>query len=242
MPTTTRIEVCATPGAGPPRVVLGQGALQVRRLREQGPVVRLALVAGQALLLAGDHVRVEVRVIGAVQVEIVEPAGTVAYDMRGGAARWDVAIEVRGGATLSWEGQPFVVSSGADVHRETRIDVEDGCRVTARETLVLGRAGEAGGVLRSRTQIDLAGMPLVVDELDLGPEGRAGWAVLHDHRCLDTVTTVGHRLPEGPGVLQLEGCGSVRRWIGDELHLSDARSGEHARDTGDHPSQLRAGQ
>ena len=37
---------------------------------------------------------------------------------------------------------------GADVRRETRLDAEDGCRRTLRETLVLGRAGEEGGVLR----------------------------------------------------------------------------------------------
>jgi len=222
MCTTTRIEVCAAPGDGSARVAIAHGALLVRRLREHGSTVRLALVAGQALLLAGDEVRVEVLVQGLVDVEIVETAGTVAYDMRGGAARWDVAIDLRDGATVTWDGQPFVVSAGAEVRRDTTIDVEAGCRATLRETIVLGRAGERGGMLRTRARIDLAGVPLLIEDLDLAPEARAGWAILHDRRCLDTTTTAGHRLPHGPSVLQLEGCGSVHRWIGDELHRSNS--------------------
>ena len=217
---TTRIEVDAASGSGSPRVVTASGALQVRRLREHDSTVRLALVAGQALLLAGDQVRVEVQVYGPVQIEIVETAGTVAYDMRGGAARWEVEIDLRGRAALIWDGQPFVVSAGADVRRETVVALEDGCRSELRETIVLGRAGELGGSVRTDSRIHFAGQPLLVEELDLSVQARAGWATLHGHRCLDTVTTAGHRLPDGPGVLQLEGTGSIHRWIGDELHLA----------------------
>lgn len=220
MPTTTRIDVSAAPDHQGPRVIITHGALQVRRLREAGPTVRLALVAAQALLLAGDEVRVEVRVHGPVHVEIVETAGTVAYDMRGGAARWDLALELLDGAMLTWRGQPFVVSAGADVRRETVLYLGEGCRSELRETVVLGRAGEEGGSLTAHTHIDLAGEPLLVEELDLSAGARAGWATLRGHRCLDTVTTAGYRLAEGVGVLQLEGRGSVHRWIGDELHLA----------------------
>jgi urease accessory protein len=44
--------------------------------------------------------------------------------------------------------------------------------------------------------------------------------VLGDARCLDTVATLGHRLPDGPDVLQLAGPASVRRWLGADLHTS----------------------
>ena len=148
--------------------------------------MRLALVAAQALLLAGDHVRIELRVQGLVDVEIVETAGTVAYDMRGGAARWDIDVELLDGATLTWRGQPFVVSAGADVRRVTALDLGEGCRSKLHETIVLGRAGEEGGSVVARTHIDLAGEPLLVEELDLSPGARAGWATLHGHRCLDS--------------------------------------------------------
>ena len=50
--------------------------------------------------------------IGAVVVTDV--AGTVAYDGRGVGARWDVTVSVAAGATLSWHGEPLVVSDGAE--------------------------------------------------------------------------------------------------------------------------------
>ena len=218
MPTTTRIEVKA--GAAGPDTAVSSGVIRVRPLRGAPGVLRLGLVATEALLLAGDAVRVEVSAAGPVAVEIVEIAGTVAYDMRGGTARWEVSAELSDGAGLTWEAQPFVVSAGADVDRTTTLTADVGCTATLRETLVLGRAGQEGGALRADTRITVGGSPLLVERLDLGSDARAGWATLHGHRCLDTLTTVGHRLPDDPGTLQLEGCGSVARWIGDELHRS----------------------
>lgn len=221
MVTTTRIEVRA--GRQGARVAASSGVLRARRLRGAAGVVRIGLVATEALLLAGDEVLVELCVDGAVEVEIVETAGTVAYDMRGGSARWDVVAELRDGARLTWAALPFVVSSGANVHRSTRLTADAGCTAILREALVLGRAGEVGGGLRADTEISYDSTPLLVERLDLGVGAREGWATLHGARCLDTLTTVGLRLPDRPGTLQLNGCGSVERWIGDELHRSSVR-------------------
>lgn len=238
MSTSTRIDVRAGDGPhAPPAVTLSHGPLQARRLRAPAGVVRVALVAGQALLLAGDEVRVVVSVSGPVLLEVVEPAGTVAYDMRGGRARWDAAVTVADGARLTWHAEPFVVAAGADVERRTSYDVEPGCVAAFRETLVLGRTGETGGRVTTRTRITSGGVPVVAEDLDLAPERRTGWAVLGGHRCLDQVTTVGCRLPgtptadetadetaggsRGPLVLQAEAVASVGRWTGDELHRSD---------------------
>ena len=218
--STTRIDVRGGSPGGAPLVAVSHGPVQARRLRGGDGVVRFGLVASQALLLAGDQVRLEVLVAGPATVEMIEIGGTVAHAMRGGTARWDVDIRLRDDAHLSWAAQPFVVAAGADVDRTTTLTADEGCAATLRETLVLGRAGESGGALRADTHFTLGGRPLLVEHLDLGVDARAGWATLHGHRCLDTVTTVGHRLPDDPGVLQLEGCGSVLRWIGDELHRS----------------------
>ena len=68
------------------RVVLTTGLPVTARLPAPYGVVRVALIAASALLLAGDHVRIEVVVAGTVRLEIVETAGTVAYAMRGGSA------------------------------------------------------------------------------------------------------------------------------------------------------------
>ncbi|MGC4939423.1 urease accessory protein UreD [Kribbella sp. DT2] len=215
----TRIEVVADPVRA--RCVLRTGDLSPRRLPAPDGVVRVALVAAGALLLAGDNVRIEVVVEGDLRLEIVETAGTVAYAMRGGAARWDVDITLTEGAELTWHGEPFVVAEGADVGRSTSIALGDGCRATLRESLVLGRHGEAGGRLRTRTRAMLLASELLVEDLDLSPGVRSGWAVLGDARCLDSITTLGYRLPDDGQTLQLEGPGSIARRLVVEQHTSD---------------------
>ncbi|GAA5155845.1 hypothetical protein GCM10023340_42180 [Nocardioides marinquilinus] len=216
MSTLTRIEV--SPGG----VRLGHGVLAARRMRGPGPVVRVGLVGTEALLLAGDHVRLEVVVRGCA-VEVVEIGGTVAYDMRDGAttsARWDVDVRLADGARLDWRAEPFVVATGADVRRTTTVELDGDSAATLRERVVLGRTGETGGRLTTSTHVTRDGVPLLVETLDLVRETAPGWAVLGAARCLDTVTALGHRLPDGPDVLQLAGQGSVRRWLGVDLHAS----------------------
>ncbi|GAA1546442.1 urease accessory protein UreD [Kribbella lupini] len=217
----TRIEVAADPVRD--RCVLRTGDLSPRRLPAPYGVVRVALVAAGALLLAGDEVRIEVVAHGKLRLEIVETAGTVAYAMRGGSARWNVDVTLTDGAELSWHGEPFVVAEGADVERSTSVTLGEGCRATLRESLVLGRHGEAGGRLRTRMRAATAERcgELLVEDLDLSPGVRSGWAVLGDARCLDSITTLGHRLPEAPQTLQLEGPGSIARRLVSEQHASD---------------------
>ncbi|WP_066908447.1 urease accessory protein UreD [Millisia brevis] len=209
--------------AGRIAVDLRHGPMQARRVRASGGVVRVALIAGQALLLAGDAVRIEVSVVGPVTVEIIEPAGTVAYDMRGTpdpTARWDVAVRARDGARVMWFSEPFVVADGADVGRTTTVDVDATSVVALRETLVLGRTGERGGRLRTHTRAVRDAVPALVEDLDLDPATRGGWAVLGPNRCLDSWTVIGERLPDRPDTLQLDQLGSVQRWLGTRVHAS----------------------
>jgi len=220
----TRIEVVADPVRD--RCLLTTGDLSPRRLPAPAGVVRIALVAAGALLLAGDHVRIEVVVRGEVRLEIVETAGTVAYAMRGGSARWDVAVELTDGAALTWHGEPFIVAGGADVVRTLSISMEANCTAALRESLVLGRHGEEGGILQTTSKVFSAEPAdgralLLAEELDLSPGSRRGWAVLGEARCLDSVTTLGFRLPESPHTLQLEGVGSIARRLVSAQHESD---------------------
>ena len=218
----TRIEVIADPVRD--RCLLTTGLLSPRRLAAPPGVVRIALVAASALLLAGDQVRIEVVVTGQVRLEIVETAGTVAYAMRGGSASWDVDIILAGGATLTWHGEPFVVAEGADVCRSTHLRLDAASTAALRESLVLGRHGESGGTLRTTTTIHRDSELLLAESLDLSPDARRGWAVLGDYRCLDTVTTAGFRLPESDHTLQLDGVGSIARRLVGEQHESDLRT------------------
>lgn len=215
----TRIEVVADSVRD--RCVLVTGLLSPRRLPAEDGVVRIALVAAGALLLAGDQVRIEVLVHGLVQVEIVETAGTVAYPTRGGSSSWEVDITLTRGARLSWYGEPFVVAEGAEVTRSTRLSLDDGCVAALRESLVFGRHGEVGGTLHAVLRASVGGDLVLAEDLDLAPEARSGWAVLGDARCLDTVTTLGFRLPETVETLQLERPGSIARRLVDAQHESD---------------------
>jgi urease accessory protein len=198
-------------------------------LLDSGPRhARVALVPDGALLLAGDAVRVEVEVGRGIRLDLVEPAGTVAFDMRGGDASWDVRISLARDATVVWAGEPFVVASGARVRRSTVVDLQPGARLLVRETLVMGRHGERGGHLE---QVWAAhgpdGVPLLVEETVLDERSdRPG--ILGGHRALGTVVGLGVLVDPDlcpDGRMDLEGEGTVWRRLAHEAHravLQDA--------------------
>ncbi len=223
------------------RCVLRAGHLAPRVLTQTDRAVTVALVATGALLLGGDHVRVEVRVGDGVALELVETSGTVAYHGRGRASSWSADVHVGRGASLVWDALPFVVSDGADVARTTNLRVHDEGAALLRETLVLGRDGQRGGLLRSATSAVVGGADLLVEELDLtGPHTAAG--VLGAARVVDSVLLAGAppppaderadgRHPGGGGagppgrrgvvVLDLHGPGALARAVGAAAHVAD---------------------
>lgn len=182
---------------------------------------RVALVPDGALLLAGDAVRLDIEVGQGIRLELVEPAGTVAFDMRGGDASWDVRLRLARDATVVWAGEPFVVASGARVRRSTTVDMEPGARLLVRETIVMGRHGERGGHLEQVWSAHgLGGVPLLVEETILDDRSdRPG--ILGGHRALGTVVGLGVAVdPEvcHEGRLDLECGGTVWRGLAHEAH------------------------
>lgn len=223
----TRIALAAREdGApGPARLTLRSGLLHPRLVQRGPRHARVALVAGGAMLLGGDRVRVEVEVGEGCTLEIEDVGGTVAYESTGEPSRFDVAIRLGQGAHLHWWSHPFVVTAGADIARRTTIDLDEASSVLLRETLVLGRSGERGGRIRSGLHAELGPgrMPLLHEELELdGMAGRAG--VLGEHRVLDSAILLGRRPaspttgPVGTTVLELDGPGALARWVGDGTH------------------------
>jgi urease accessory protein len=157
--------------------------------RHDATRVQLSLVPEGALLLAGDAVELDLTVDAGATVEVLEPGGTVAYDMRGGRARWDVSVRVAAGAALTWAGQPFVVSQGADVDRRIRIRYAAGARLAVRETLVLGRSGERPGMVRQSASVRRGDRPVLVEELVL--DAATAGSLVGPHRVVATVLAVG---------------------------------------------------
>ena len=189
---------------------------------------RIGLVASEALLLGGDDVRIDVRVGPGAHLELVEMAGVVAYHGRGRPASWTVRIEVGANATLTWHGEPFVVSAGADVSRTTAIVLDQGATAVLRETLVFGRAGQTGGSLRTRTRVSLGGVAMLVEELALAPALRSAVGQLGGptgvDRIVDAIGVFGRRPPCTASVLvsrlDLDLPGTVVRWTGADLASS----------------------
>jgi urease accessory protein len=196
-------------------------ALRPMLLASDAGSARISLVPDGAMLLAGDDVTVEVEVGEGASLTLVEPAGTVAYDMDGGHASWSVAITLAANASLVWAGEPFVVSAGADVTRDTRITLAPTARLALRETLVLGRHGERPGRVAttwSAHQDD--GRPLLIESLDLDASSLAP-GLLGPHRVLASVTALGRDVPPDAcpdGRLDLERGGTLWRHLAGETH------------------------
>ncbi|MGH3424610.1 MAG: urease accessory protein UreD [Nocardioidaceae bacterium] len=198
--------------------------LRPRPLAHHGTLARVALVGAYATLLAGDDLRLEIAVGPGAQLELVEPSGTIAYDARGGSARWSATVDVAAGGTLVWDAAPFVVAHGADVHRCTRAVLDEGAAMLLRETLVLGRESEStGGRLYSSLHATYRGRPLLVEDLDVrDPAHRGSPGILGDNRVLATAAILGARpdSSSSPHETPLAGPGSLARVLAPHAHLA----------------------
>jgi urease accessory protein len=216
---TTRVEVGRSNGRY--RLQTTSGLLRAQRLAGPPEICRVALVATTALLLGGDDVQLDVRVGRGAQLELSDIAGTVAYNGRGRAASWTVRVVVEEGATLAYSCEPFVVADGAEVTRSLRLDVAQEASASTRETLVLGRAGESGGLVRDRLLVRRGDVDVLVEEQQLNPATRARPGLLGTNRIIDTVLTVG--IDPGPapaGAIRMAlvdpGC-TLTRYLGQSL-------------------------
>lgn len=200
-------------------------------LEVSGTSARVALMPVSATLLAGDAVAIEVSVGAGASLRVVEPTGTVAYDMRGASATWSVSVAVGADARLTWWGEPFVVATGAEVERTTTIRLDEGASMLWRETIVLGRGGEIGGALRARTDVvDGLGRPVLVEEQVYAPAAQVPGR-LGPHRVVDTVVSFGpgpdadtartwpSPLPDACRFTLASGD-RMGRWLGPALHAS----------------------
>lgn len=221
-----RARVLATTSGDPGRPCLRTAILQASPAR-----ARVALVPEGALLLAEDAISLDIRVGAGCRLDLVEPGGTVAYDMRGGYASWDVRIELEPGATLVWAGEPFVLSAGARVRRTTEVNLGDGARLALRETLVLGRHHERIGSLEQRWVAHAPdGGEVLVEELNLGTSAhRPG--ILGGNRVIGSVLALGievpaHLSPEDR--FDLDEGGTLWRRLAGEAHRAVPDEAWHA--------------
>lgn len=218
--------IAVDPAPGRARVTHTPGPVAARIQRVDAGGARVALVATTALLLGGDHVEFDVRVGAGGWLDVVETAGTVAYDAQGGASSWTVRATLAAGARLTWSGEPFVVADGANVHRVTDLDLAAGATACLRETLVLGRSGERGGAVRARTRARRDGRELLVEDLDLSVvAARRAPGMLGGYRVVDSVLLCGVAAPATPELptgtrYDLAGPGTLARVLAADTDRS----------------------
>lgn len=203
--------------------------LRPRVLPDRDGMARVALVQCAAGLLGGDRQTVRVRVGRGARLEVIEVAATVCHHARGG----DPSVlltraMVAEGALLVWAAEPLVLCAGADLVRRLRVHVAEGGAALIRDTLVVGRVGETGGRLRSRTAVDHRGRPLVRDGLVLDgnrPPARSS-VVLGAARVYDQVLVAGVRPPvDGPDCMSLRGHGAMAVVLESAAAASQRRIG-----------------
>lgn len=222
----TRVHLTRT-ASGRVRVVSGGGVFRVMLLARTGDGAVVQLVPGRALLLAGDDVAVEFVVDAGLRLEVGETGGTVAYDMRGGQARWRSTYRVAPAATLVHHTLPWVSAAGSRVDRSTDVHLEGDGRLLLRETLVLGRHGEEPGSLVTRTRVERDGHEVLVEELH-SADLTAGPGT--ERRVLDQVFSFGpaQRVAQDDGTpggltrLDLGSGDTVWRRIDDHAHSGAA--------------------
>ena len=219
----TVLEVGRTAGGQHRTETLRPGTfLTPRPLHDGSGLARFALVGNRAGLLAGDELRLRVRAEAGVCLELVEPAGLLAYDHRGGRSGWQASVDIGDDGLLVWAGAPFVAATGADTLRRLDVRLGRGARMLWRESLVLGRSGERGGSLRSVTRVRCQGQDVLVEDLDLrDADERELPGVLGDARVVSTVTALGW-VPRDLGhsyATELARPGAVVRLIGGEAHV-----------------------
>lgn len=216
IPTTIEVDAAANRAS----VRLRTAQLAPRLISRSSHVVSVALVAAGALLLPGDEVSIRIRVGAGCLLRLEDIGGTVAYGGRAERSRWVADIELEDGAALVWAAKPLIVADGAEVVRTTRARIADRSALLLRETTVLGRNGERGGTIRSRTLVDQGRHPILAEGLHAsGAAPQPG--VLGGHRVLDSVTLAGIR-PQlrTADMMMLEGPAAVARHLGSHTHDS----------------------
>lgn len=199
------------------------------------------LIGAAAAPLDGDHIIIDLDIAAGTSLTVRTVAATMAWPSRGGAlpSLMELNAKVGDGATLNWLPEPLVPVRRCRHELRTTVSIAPTARLVWREEVILGRAHEGPGTLRSRTRIERGGVPLLHQELESdGTRAQVHTApsVLAHSRATGSVLVVGPGAPDHHAtiasgdlrgaVLELEGGGrlasasgasvaQLRRWLDD---------------------------
>lgn len=184
----------------------------------------MVLVQTVAGPLAGDQTALEVEVGPGAALELRTNAATLAYPADA-TAHHELYVIAHRRARFVWGPAPLILAAGCDLDSSVAVNLKEGAVAYTRETVVLGRHGEGAGRYRARLRCELEGRPLLHEgvEIDVDGVARSSGAVLAGARAFASLALLGVRpgVPPGPGELDLDGPGRVRRALaGDAVELS----------------------
>jgi urease accessory protein len=163
------------------------GRSVIRTLRSAAPLTLLPvrgepvvhLVNSAASPLGGDELTLSVRIGPQACLTLAGVAATIALPgPHGEKSRTTVHIELGDGASVSYLPEPTVVTRRARHESVLTVSLGTGAQLRARETVVLGRAGEAAGELTTALHVTRCGRPVLRQELRVTTEMLLGKRVL----------------------------------------------------------------
>ncbi len=159
----------------------GRGGTRLTELYGEAPLLprrtgpaQVHLVGGAAGPLGGDRLRLDVRVCPGASLTVHTVAATLALPGPG-LSTLDIHVRVGQGATLRWLPEPLVAAAGCHHRTVSTVELDHGAELVWREEIVAGRFGEEPGELTAALRVRLDGVPLLAQELAVGP-GATGWA------------------------------------------------------------------
>lgn len=183
-------------------LLAGEGPLALRRTRGEGAEAGVMLVGAMSAPLGGDHLTVEADAGPGARLLLRSAAATLALPGRHGEpARYDVRLDLAADSAVRWLPEPLVSVRGSDLRVRTRVELAPTARLLLREEQVLGRTGEAPGLLRSRLTVNRDGRPLLDQELACGPGAPDGWdgpAGLWGYRAIGQLLVVDPEFEAAP--------------------------------------------
>ncbi len=167
------LELEAEPRAGGRTVLARQAFCAPFHLGKSywdGQVLQTQVVNSTAGILAGDRLRLDVRVKGGAALLMTTPAATRAFMMSAGIAEYRQTFTVAAGGWLEFLPEPLCPHRGSDYSQWTRIEVAEGGELFWLDTLAPGRVGrgEAWGWRRLHLGLEIvhAGEPVLREKFD----------------------------------------------------------------------------
>ena len=155
------------------------------------------LVASGAGPIGGDDLALDVTVAPESQPTIRSAGASLVLPGPSGATS-SMCVRAAVGGDLRWLPEPTVLVKGCDHTNAVHLDLAAGASVLWREEVVLGRHEEPSGSLLQRLRVDVAGRPLIRNEVPIGPRWRGadGPAGLGSCRAFGSLLAVGVGAPQ----------------------------------------------